>query len=201
MARLNAAYTRGDGAGIEAVIADFEQSPEAVPGEGVEAQLERARRQLSTLRRHVEDVERELAELEASASNQLRRAFLAQAEQGLDPYAVLIADIEERIAGVEAEVRSITAKPKTVETRRHSGEPHRNEPKLNATESPAEPRPPFHPEGLKHRTDRGEKVRSKSEVIIANALHRLGVNYAYERGFTADDGSLMLPEALGGDGV
>ena len=194
MARLNAAYTRGDGAGIEAVIADFEQSPEAVPGEGVEAQLERARRQTATLQRHIDHVERELAELEASASNQLRRAFLSQAGQGLEPYAVLIADIEERIAGVETELHAITAKPKTVETRRHSGETHRNEPNLNATESPAEPRPPFHPEGLKHRTDRGEKVRSKSEVIIANALHRLGVNYAYERGFTADDGSLMLPD-------
>jgi|GEM_PF-589815 len=194
MARLNAAYTRGDSDGIEAVIADFEQSPDAVPGEGVEAQLERARRQTATLQRHVDQVESELAELEANASNQLRKAFAAQAGQGLDPYGVLIADIEGRIAEVEAELRAIPAKPNTVETRRHSGEPHRNEPNLNSTESPAEPRAPFHPEGLKHRTDRGEKVRSKSEVIIANALHRLGVRYVYERDFTADDGSLLLPD-------
>ena len=171
MARLNAAYTRGDGAGIEAVIADFEQSPEAVPGEGVEAQLERARRQTATLQRYVDQVESELAELEANASNQLRKAFAAQAEQGLDPYAVLIADIEERIAGVEAEMRALQSTPKATKTRQ-----------------------PFHPEGLKHRTDQGEKVRSKSEVIIANALHRLGVRYVYEYSFTADDGSLLLPD-------
>jgi hypothetical protein len=34
---------------------------------------------------------------------------------------------------------------------------------------------------LIHRTSRGELVRSKSEVIIANELHRLGVEYVYEK--------------------
>lgn len=32
-----------------------------------------------------------------------------------------------------------------------------------------------------HRTDRGERVISKSEVIVANALARLGINYVYEK--------------------
>lgn len=32
-----------------------------------------------------------------------------------------------------------------------------------------------------HRTARGERVMSKSEVIIANELYRLGVEYAYEQ--------------------
>ena len=35
-----------------------------------------------------------------------------------------------------------------------------------------------------HRTTRGELVRSKSEVIIANLLHALGITYAYEQPFT-----------------
>ncbi len=39
----------------------------------------------------------------------------------------------------------------------------------------------FIPEGLIHRTANGELVRSKSEVIVADTLHRLDVDYDYER--------------------
>lgn len=39
-------------------------------------------------------------------------------------------------------------------------------------------------EHLIHRTARGEMVRSKSEIIIANLLHAGGVDYAYERELT-----------------
>jgi AAA domain/UvrD-like helicase C-terminal domain len=41
-------------------------------------------------------------------------------------------------------------------------------------------------EHLIHRTARGEMVRSKSEVIIANLLHAAGVEYAYERELVGD---------------
>jgi hypothetical protein len=36
-------------------------------------------------------------------------------------------------------------------------------------------------EHLIHRTERGEMVRSKSELVIANQLHHLGLAYEYER--------------------
>lgn len=41
-------------------------------------------------------------------------------------------------------------------------------------------------EGLIHHTSRGEMVRSKSEVIIADHLARRGAEYAYERPLTVD---------------
>jgi len=44
----------------------------------------------------------------------------------------------------------------------------------------------FFEEHLIHRTARGEMVRSKSEVIIANALAAKGVDYAYERPLTLE---------------
>ncbi|MES1243724.1 MAG: AAA family ATPase [Acidobacteriota bacterium] len=44
----------------------------------------------------------------------------------------------------------------------------------------------FFEEHLIHRTARGEMVRSKSEVIIANALAAKGVDYAYEWPLTID---------------
>lgn len=46
--------------------------------------------------------------------------------------------------------------------------------------------------GLKHRTDQGERVRSKSELVIANLLSQLGLPYAYER---------FLPGSTGRRGV
>ncbi|HZO66591.1 MAG TPA: AAA family ATPase [Kribbellaceae bacterium] len=48
--------------------------------------------------------------------------------------------------------------------------------------------------GLVHRTERGELVRSKSEVIIANMLHQLDVSYDYEVPFTGADGRTVRPD-------
>jgi hypothetical protein len=39
----------------------------------------------------------------------------------------------------------------------------------------------FLEDGLVHRTENGELVRSKSEVVVANALRARGVRYVYER--------------------
>jgi hypothetical protein len=49
--------------------------------------------------------------------------------------------------------------------------------------------------GLIHRTVRGELVRSKSEVIIANMLHERGLDYAYERRLV-HDGEVRYPDFL-----
>lgn len=51
----------------------------------------------------------------------------------------------------------------------------------------------FFDEHLIHRTVRGEMVRSKSEVIIANALAARNVDYAYERPLTLD-GATKYPD-------
>ncbi|MDP1627646.1 MULTISPECIES: ATP-dependent RecD-like DNA helicase [Pseudomonadota] len=52
----------------------------------------------------------------------------------------------------------------------------------------------FLEEGLIHRTTRGELVRSKSEVIIADLLNSLELPYSYEQPFTAPDGSVRYPD-------
>jgi hypothetical protein len=52
--------------------------------------------------------------------------------------------------------------------------------------SPIEVDGRFFEEHLIHRTSRGEMVRSKSEVIIANALASAGLDYSYERALTID---------------
>ncbi|WP_442580322.1 ATP-dependent DNA helicase [Mesorhizobium sp. ASY16-5R] len=52
----------------------------------------------------------------------------------------------------------------------------------------------FLEDGLIHRTSRGELVRSKSEVIIANILHALKISYAYEQPMKGKDGSVRYPD-------
>jgi hypothetical protein len=52
----------------------------------------------------------------------------------------------------------------------------------------------FLDENLIHRSSRGEFMRSKSEVIIANVLHAKGVNYVYEQPLVGSDGKTRYPD-------
>jgi len=47
---------------------------------------------------------------------------------------------------------------------------------------------------LIHTTLKGERVRSKSEVIVADALYRAGIDYEYEKLLTFSDGEKALPD-------
>ena len=60
--------------------------------------------------------------------------------------------------------------------------------------SPVEVETRFLEDRVVHRTRRGEAVRSKSEVVIANLLYALKVDYRYEKKFIAPDGSTRLPD-------
>lgn len=52
----------------------------------------------------------------------------------------------------------------------------------------------FLEDGLIHRTERGELVRSKSEVIIADKLFARGIEYSYESALTFADGIERFPD-------
>lgn len=52
----------------------------------------------------------------------------------------------------------------------------------------------FLEEGLIHRTERGDLVRSKSELVIADKLNAAGVNYLYEQPVKLSDGRVRYPD-------
>ncbi|MYD97497.1 MAG: AAA family ATPase [Gammaproteobacteria bacterium] len=52
----------------------------------------------------------------------------------------------------------------------------------------------FLEEGLVHRTERGELVRSKSELVIADKLYARGIDYAYEQPLTLSSGRTKYPD-------
>lgn len=47
---------------------------------------------------------------------------------------------------------------------------------------------------LIHRTERGDLVRSKSELVIADKLHARGIDYAYEQPLTLEKGRARYPD-------
>ena len=52
----------------------------------------------------------------------------------------------------------------------------------------------FLEDSLIHRTERGELVRSKSELVIADKLHAAKVDYVYEQPFELSDGRTLYPD-------
>ena len=48
--------------------------------------------------------------------------------------------------------------------------------------------------GLIHRTERGDLVRSKSELVIADKLHARGIDYFYEQALPLGDGRTRYPD-------
>jgi hypothetical protein len=52
----------------------------------------------------------------------------------------------------------------------------------------------FLEEGLIHRTERGELVRSKSELVIADKLYAAKIDYLYEQPIQLKDGSVRYPD-------
>jgi hypothetical protein len=52
----------------------------------------------------------------------------------------------------------------------------------------------FLEEGLIHRTERGDLVRSKSELVIAEKLHARGIEYAYEQPLSLGQGRMRYPD-------
>ena len=53
---------------------------------------------------------------------------------------------------------------------------------------------PYYPENLVYETKRGEKVRSKSEMLIADTYYDLGIPYRYEAKLDIGGGSYKYPD-------
>lgn len=79
-------------------------------------------------------------------------------------------------------------------SRRHLSETARRITNLFEAPSPVEVESRFLENRLIHKTRRGEAVRSKSEVVIADLLYSLKVDYRYEKELVASDGSKRLPD-------
>jgi hypothetical protein len=71
MAELNEAYARQDVARMRAILMEWEQSPDAVPGVETAAELVRAIRAIAQIKRRITEIERAISEIIASEIHQL----------------------------------------------------------------------------------------------------------------------------------
>jgi hypothetical protein len=97
MAEANRAYRAGDADALRRILDEYDESPDAVPGEGVAAELIRVIRQITQARERVARIEQELATLRKSEIAQLAQDDENAKQEGRDLLAELAADVRERI--------------------------------------------------------------------------------------------------------
>jgi hypothetical protein len=104
MVAANLAYEQGDAAALERLLADWEQSPEAVTGDGVPAELERTVRRIAQVYGRIAAIDEELAELEASAMGWLRRRTEKATREGWDLLAHMVRELDRQILEAQVEL-------------------------------------------------------------------------------------------------
>jgi hypothetical protein len=104
MVAANLAYEQGDAAALERLLADWEQSPEAVTGDGVPAELERTVRRIAQVYGRITAIDEELAELEASAMGWLRRRTEKATREGWDLLAHMARELDRQILEAQVEL-------------------------------------------------------------------------------------------------
>lgn len=99
MIEANRAYEEGDGARLEAILREWEKSPESVRGEGVAAELVRVIRKVAQVRQRLIRIEEELGRLNASEICLLKVRVEEAAASGRDLLAQMAHKLDDQILG------------------------------------------------------------------------------------------------------
>ena len=97
MAAANRAYEAGDAEAIQRILDEFEDSAEAVVGEGIGTELIRIIRQISAAKARVAAIEQELAALRESEIARLKKQAEEAEQEGRDLLSELAAAVREQI--------------------------------------------------------------------------------------------------------
>jgi chromosome segregation ATPase len=97
MKEVNAAYAAGDEDALSRILSDLENSPDAVQGSGVGADLVRVLRQLKQVRNRIAAIELEIAGLLEYDLAKLKTKVEGVEADGRDLLAEMERDVEDRI--------------------------------------------------------------------------------------------------------
>ncbi len=103
MAQANEAYSRGDAEALRRILDEYRDSSDAVPGEGIGAELIRIIRQISQAKKRLAAIEKELGELQQSEIALLRQDAEAAQQHGRDLLAELATMTRAEIARTKKE--------------------------------------------------------------------------------------------------
>ncbi len=107
MAEANRAYEDGDEAKLQAILEDWETSPESVEGEGVGPELIRVIRKISQIQRRFVEIEAEMEQLSTSDLYQLWAKTEEAEKQGRDLFKEMASQVDQEIAAARKRLASI----------------------------------------------------------------------------------------------
>jgi N-methylhydantoinase B/oxoprolinase/acetone carboxylase alpha subunit len=108
MTEANRAYEEGDVARLEAILRDWESSPESVKGEGPGAELIRVIRKIAQVEDRLKAIDAEIARLEESDLYDLKNQVDQAREKGRDLLAEMAARVDQQVVEARRRLRSIT---------------------------------------------------------------------------------------------
>lgn len=108
MAEANRAYAERDEDRLRLILHAWERSPEAVIGEGAEADSERVRRQLIWLDERLLALDLELADVRASAIARLKKRIDEARSQGWDLFGEMVLQVQREISRAKARLASLS---------------------------------------------------------------------------------------------
>jgi hypothetical protein len=97
MAELNDSYAKRDIDGMKKVLAEWQESPEAVSGIGPAVELVRVIRAISQVRRRIAEVDKVLSDILTSDMYSLMISVREADLQGRDMLSEMARDLEDRI--------------------------------------------------------------------------------------------------------
>ena len=97
MAQLNEAYARKDTTGMQLILDQWEQSPEALEGEDTSAELMRTQRAIAQIKSRLSEIETEIARILSSDVYLLMVNIREGAVAGRDVIAEMSIDLDARI--------------------------------------------------------------------------------------------------------
>lgn len=192
MTEINVAYGVGNTDRIADLITQYREQLAAADTDDIGAQLVRAIRSIARTRERIAKLISDTEDLKTSEWTKLKVEVEEGEARGEDPLGELAEKIHGDILAAQEKLNTLLAASATEvpdETLAEPVEPPKpvEHTPADTAEAPSASPPDesrgkgtFRPDGLIHRTERGEMVRSKSETIIANILHGMGLDYRYE---------------------
>jgi len=107
MADLNEAYARRDVERMKAILSQWEESPDAVPGEGTAAELVRTIRAIAQVKRRISEIEREIADILATDIHQLMIAVHEADVAGRNILLEMATSLDSEIQHARSELKAL----------------------------------------------------------------------------------------------
>lgn len=187
MGRANVAYERMDLDALVKLVLEFKADADI--GGGIGRELVLMIRQEAKLRERMAEIDHEIEQLAQDALMNMRKQVVGAEAEGRDLLSELanklndeIYTLKTRAVELQNMVDEAVLERVTRVVEGFTPTPMNNG-RQDATAAHI------------HRTERGEFVRSKSELVVSNVFHALGLDYHYEMKLTGrHTGGTMLPD-------